>query len=63
MSEFIQFIAGGKMLGAERTAEGLELNIEGETVAVLEYDEESKVYKLYAYGEGDEPEFMHEFRR
>ncbi|QQO40977.1 hypothetical protein 015DV002_20 [Bacillus phage 015DV002] len=58
----LQKQAGNHSMFAEEMGNGLELNLEGETVAVLEYDEESKSFKLYAYGDEDEPAFMHEFK-
>ncbi|QDP43034.1 hypothetical protein Goe7_c02490 [Bacillus phage vB_BveM-Goe7] len=62
MTKHIQLKAGKHSMFAEETDNGLELNLEGETVAVLEYDEESKSFKLYAYGDEDEPAFTHEYK-
>ncbi|AYJ76098.1 hypothetical protein BSP14_223 [Bacillus phage BSP14] len=62
MTKDIQVKAGKFNMFAEETDKGLELNLEGETVAVLEYDEESNSFKLYAYGDDDEPAFTHTFK-
>ncbi|MED2945377.1 hypothetical protein P4284_23790 [Bacillus swezeyi] len=50
---------GKYTIRAEESDQGLELNLEGETFAVLECDELTGSFRLVAYGDKDEPEFDH----
>ncbi|WCS68438.1 hypothetical protein Goe16_02140 [Bacillus phage vB_BsuM-Goe16] len=49
-------------INAEDTGEGIELVLEGETLASLSYDRKTDSFKLVAYGEGTEPAFEHTYK-
>jgi hypothetical protein len=49
----------GLAISAEETEKGIELNLEGETFAVLDHVE-GKKFVLTVYTNGDEPSLEHE---